>query len=167
MRTCLLTLILVLMVLTQGQAGEVTLFQPGVYEAYSKYNTVHFIVNPAKEMSAKLKKDLCGSQSHGVDGRKTLRKGTRVKILYAETFSRKEKRSAATHSDREKVYYGPSTKQKWKYGVARIKVLEGKLKGQTGWIMYAQMKTADSKGKRPKRNSYTSYLRKPKPKKKK
>lgn len=161
-----LTLVFLILLIVPIQAGEVKLLQPGLYEAYSKYNRVHFIVNPAKEMTAKLKKDLCGSQAHGVDGRAKLRKGTKVKVLYAETFLRREKRSAATHSDGEKVYYGPSTKQKWKYGVARIKVLEGKLKGKTGWIMYSQMKVADSTGKAPKRNSYTSYLRKP-PKKKK
>lgn len=68
--------------------------------------------------------------------------------------------------DQEKVYYGQATKQKWKYGMARIRVLDGKHKGKTGWSKYAQMKVADSQGKPPKNNYYTSYLRKPETKKK-
>ena len=140
---------------------DVYLFKPGVYEAFSKNNRV-YMVEAGEALTQDLKDRLVGSSSHSVKGRLPLAKGTRVQLMSAKTFTQKEKRSAATRVEGNKVYYGKATKQKWRYGVARIRILDGKHQGTTGWIKYAQRKMANADGSVPKRTYYTSYLRKPK-----
>lgn len=137
----------------------------GTYEAYNKYNTTYFIETPGG-MTPALKNRLAAMTSHKVKARRTLRKKTKVQVLTTQVYTRQEKRVPVIRHDGEKIYYGKSSKQIWKYGVAKIKVKTGKHRGKTGWMIYGREKIANKDGSKPKRSYFTSYLRKPKPKKK-
>lgn len=139
-------------------AEEVTPLKPGVYEAYSKYNTVYFIESSGP-LTKELKDRLRGAGSYHVEGRQVLAPGTRVQVNAVEVYAQNEKRAGIIRSDEEKDYYGPSTQQRWKYGAAQIRVLDGKMQGRSGWMLYGLMQLAGSDGKKPAQNHYTSYLR--------
>jgi hypothetical protein len=120
-------------------------------------NRAHFI-ETSDGLTTGLKDALRGGQFYAVEGRRRIFPKVKVQVLLGKVYTLSEKRSAVTLSG-NRASYSKATKQKYKYSVAKIKVLDGKHEGKQGWIIYQVMKVANADGSKPARSYYKRYLK--------